>query len=217
MNQDMENNNSGNNKTVAIAIASILLLSIVIAGLIVWQKTGIKKSETSSQTSSNNTQKSEENVSAGGNDAQNSQSQEAESAEKISTLSFTGAEKMESNEKFKVNAMIDPKGKSITAAEIHIKFNPKSVTLENIEASEAFSQELMEAKIDNDNGTASIILGVPLDKPGVKEISTIASFNFKSLTSGENTEISFTNNTRAAAEGQKTDVLASIFPITVSM
>lgn len=184
----------------------LVIVSVILAGLL-WQKKQNTQAKRAIQT----------NLQVEADSAENSKKNEAEPVN-ASSLGFNNQlQPVKTDETFSLNSTIDPKGKKITAAELHITFDPKALKLESIVPSDTFSLELYKAKIDNEKGTASISLGVPVERPAVSEISTIATFNFKSLSSSGNTEVKFSDQTKIAAEGQSTNALASSSPATVTM
>jgi len=130
-------------------------------------------------------------------------------SDEVSSLGFDKKEQTVSvNDKFTLGATIDPKGKKLSAAELHVVFDPKVLKLESIDPSDVFSLVLAKAQIDNEKGTASIILGVPLGQKAVAGASTIALFNFQAITSG-NGEVDFNDKSVAAAEGAAGNVISA--------
>ncbi len=80
-------------------------------------------------------------------------------------------------ESFTVALKIDPVGKKVTAQELYLSFNQNLVTLNRIATSTSFSVALMPAKIDNQSGQASIVVGVFPTSP-VSETADVLYLNF---------------------------------------
>jgi len=209
MNQGGENTKI--NKNVAIAVLGfVLVLSVVIVGVMLWQK---KQQTVQSQA---NFKVEDNNI--GGNSIDLNNKNEEKGIINVSTLAFDSQKQIaKTDEKFSLKAIIDPKGKKISSAELHVVFDPKALELESVTPSDLFSEVLLKANIDNEKGTASIALGVPLNKPSTSEVSTIAIFNFKPLSSSGNTEVKFSDQTKIAAEGQSVNALASSSQATITM
>jgi hypothetical protein len=127
----------------------------------------------------------------------------------------TQQESLATGAKFALKAMVDPKGKKINASGLHIIYDPKMLKLDSINPSDGFSQVLANSQIDNEKGTASIELGVPLGKPAMEGIATIATFNFETLSTKGQTTVSFTDKSGAATEGEPGNAIASLVPVTI--
>jgi len=131
------------------------------------------------------------------------------SSDTVSTLTFDNKEQtFASNEKFTLKAMLDTRGKKISAAELHIVFDPKILKLESIDSSDIFSLVLSGAKIDNEKGAASIVVGVPLGKKAAEDVVSVAIFNFQTISAGHS-EVNFSDKSVAAAEGSAGNVINS--------
>ena len=130
-------------------------------------------------------------------------------ADEVASLQFANEnESINTNDKFALNATLDAKGKKISAVELHIVFNAKMLKLENIGPSKDFPLVLFEPKIDNDNGTASIVIGVPPGQNAMTGSVSVAILNFQAISAGES-EVSFSQDSVAAAEGATGNVIAS--------
>lgn len=135
---------------------------------------------------------------------------------KVSSIVFDNQQQTLAKEtKFSLKATIDPKGKKVSAAQLDITFDPKILKLESIAPSDDFSLVLANSKIDNKNGTASIALGIPLGKPSLDSVSTIATFNFQTLSATGQAKINFTDKTGAAADGEKGNIVSSLELATI--
>ncbi len=120
-------------------------------------------------------------------------------------------------EAFALRTMVDPKGKKVSAAELHVTFDPKKLSLDAVKPSGEFSLELMGANIDNKAGTASIIVGVPLGKPAVTAKTDVAEFQFRALSATGRTEVGFSEKSMGAAEGISTNVVGFRVPTVVNI
>jgi len=135
---------------------------------------------------------------------------------KVSSLMFDSAQQsLATGTKFSLKAMIDPKGKKISASELDITFDPKVLKLESIDPTDEFSLVLAKAEINNEKGMATIALGVPLGKPSFDSVTPIATLNFQTLSITGQTKVSFTDKSGAAADGATGNVVSSLVPATI--
>lgn len=123
-----------------------------------------------------------------------------------SILSFTPASKtVGNNQDFTLDAMIDPRTNQISAVELHIAFDSTKFRLDSMNtAGSPFTVTLQGASIDNVNGTASLIVGIPASSPPVPvtTMSKLATLSFHSLAAASSSPISFTTASVAAALGE---------------
>lgn len=215
-----EKNVKINKNIVIIVVSFILVLGVVILGTMIWQKKQSIQIKQNAQLQNN--LKTENNTIGGNNSTGVEKNNEEQELAKVSTLAFDNQQMLvKNNEKLSLKAIVDPKGKKISAAELHIVFDSKTLKLENITPSNVFSTVLSKANIDNGKGTASIMLGVPLGNPNPdSEPVVIAIFDFQVISGSiENTQISFTDQTAvAAADGKGAiNILASKTPAMITI
>jgi hypothetical protein len=130
------------------------------------------------------------------------------SLDEVAVLNFESKQKsVVKNAKFSLPAMIDAKGKKISATELHIIFDPKILKLESIEPSKGFSLVLSGANIDSVSGKASVVVGVSPGGEAAEGNSLIANLNFQALSAG-NSEVSFSQDSVASAKGSAGNVIA---------
>lgn len=135
---------------------------------------------------------------------------------KVASLMFDNQQQtVAAGSTFSLKALVDPKGKKANASKLEITFDPKMLKLESIEPSDGFSLVLANAAIDNNQGTASISLGVPLGKPAFDSVSPIATFNFQTLSTTGQTKVSFTDKAGVAAENETGNIVSSLVPATI--
>jgi hypothetical protein len=189
---------------VIIGIVGILIISVILIGkLIIQVQPGLKIAP--------QTKKQDQDARA----AEQAAALKPLSASRTSTLQFDSqTQTVSAGATFSLKAQIDPKGKKISASELHINFDPKVLKLESISPSDDFSLVLANSKIDNEKGIASIALGIPLGKPAMEAISTIAGLNFQALSKGE-TKVIFTDESGAAADGESSNVVSLLVPVTI--
>ncbi|MBI3384569.1 hypothetical protein HY030_00020 [Candidatus Gottesmanbacteria bacterium] len=116
-----------------------------------------------------------------------------------------------------VNIMINPAGNSVTAAEIHLSFDPTKINIKNIVPSSLFPNILTIPVIDNQLGKANFTVGVPAASSGssaVSEIASIASVYFTYTKAGSST-INFTSDTQAAGLNETGNVITTLTPLSI--
>jgi large repetitive protein len=124
------------------------------------------------------------------------------------------------NQDFTLDAMIDPRTNQVSAVELHITFDQTRFQLSNISTiGSPFTATLQAASINNTNGTASIVVGVPTANPPVPVTATakIATFTFHSISGVSNSSIIFTATSQAAAFGETADVITQRDPAIVTV
>jgi hypothetical protein len=124
------------------------------------------------------------------------------------------------NSNFTLNAMINPGTNKITAVELRISFDKNKLKLNSVDiANSPFQSVLQSAKIDNENGSASIVLGVPPSDPAnpVTSISKVAGFNFQALSAVESTIVSITSGSLASALGESGNVITKTIPSNIKI
>lgn len=197
-------------KSVVIAI-TVVVITIIIIGIVVIGKISRQNNP---MPHSNKAQTKTDGQAQKAVDANVKKQEEV----KVSSLMFDiKQQNLAVETKFSLKAMIDPKGMKISASQLNITFDPKMLKLDNIEPAEGFSLVLENSKIDNEKGTASITLGVPLEKPSVGSISQIATFDFQTLSTVGQTKVTFTDESGAAADGASNNVISSLEPATINV
>lgn len=138
-----------------------------------------------------------------------------------STIYFNPADtSVNLNQDFNLEAKINPASNQITAVVVDMTFDHTKFSLTSITPSSSFSSVLQPAAIDNNAGTGSITLGVPLHNPPtpVTSDSVVATFVFHSLTSPvSSAPFTFTSQSMAAALNETSDVIVTRTPATVTI
>lgn len=207
-------NNSKKWSPIIIGAAVILIVGLLVMAVLVWrlqsQVEMRKKAQLQILQQSRETQVASSSPASEKNDSQG--------IVEVSSLSFEPqAETVAVNDSFALSVIADPKGKKISATELHVSFDPKVLKIESITPSDVFSLVLSDKQIDNEKGTASIVLAVPLQKPSVDVVSQVAIFNFKALSSASRSSVSFSEKSIAAADGETTNVIASRMPAVITV
>lgn len=123
-----------------------------------------------------------------------------------------GTASVEVGDDFSLDAMIDPGVNEVTAVEIHVTFDPAILRLDGVSTADSpFSNTFQAASINNTNGTASLIVGVPATTPVVPVTTEakIATFNFHSLDEGSGSSVVFESTSVASALGEVDDVITA--------
>lgn len=110
---------------------------------------------------------------------------------------------------FTLDAKVDPQGNMVTAVEMHVTFDPSKFQIVSIASPADIWSTLQAAKMDNVNGTASIIVGITPKSPPVPvtQPTTVATFTLKAVGTSGIGQVNFNSNTRAAAEGSNSNVV----------
>lgn len=120
-------------------------------------------------------------------------------------------------QRFTLEATVQPGSNRVSGAELRIKFDPKMVKLEGIQASPVFSVELQAAKIDNAAGTASIALGTALTESSVTSKQNVATLSFLTLDSAGASRIEISDTSLVSADSEAQNVLKAIKSAQVSI
>ena len=137
---------------------------------------------------------------------------------KVGILLFDSQQKtVEVNATFSLNAMVDPKGKKISASELDVTFDPTMLKLESVTPSEDFSLVLADAKIDNEKGTVSMAFAVPLGKDAKNITTNIATLNFKTLTKQGQSNVGFAEKSGVAADGESGSIISKTVPAIITV
>jgi hypothetical protein len=205
-----ENENKIKNKNTIIIITFVVLSAVVaiVFSFLIWRNRQIV------QTKQANIDKKDNVLNK--DDLKNNSDEEKEKIDKISTLSFNDQkQEVGVNEKFSLDAVVDPKGNKVAVADLFINFDPKVLKLDSITPSDNFSLIISDSKIDNGKGVASISLAIPMDRSAISESTKIATYNFQSVSSSGNTEVKFVEPTLIGIEGQNSNGLASTTPAVI--
>jgi hypothetical protein len=138
-----------------------------------------------------------------------------------SVLYFTPeSQSVKVNSNPQLTAMINPNSNQVTAVELHISFDQTKLRLDGISTvGSAFSVILQTAQIDNENGKASIIMGVSASSPiqPVANVSKVADFNFQALSTSVNTAVLITSNSLVASVGEAGNTLLERKPANIKI
>jgi hypothetical protein len=178
--------------------AKILIAAIVLVGIVIFLQNRFSQFKSTSHSRSGPLKLAQSGVTA-----------QIKSPDEVSLLNFENKEEtLKINDKIALHAIIDPKGKSVTASELHVVFNPKILKLESIDPSDVFTLVLSGSQIDNEKGEGSIVVGVPPGQKSVDKSSAIATFNFQAIATG-NSEVNFSDKSVAAAEDASGNVIGT--------
>lgn len=120
-------------------------------------------------------------------------------------------------QQFTLDARINPATNAVSAVELRVTFDRTKVRLDSIVPSAVFPLEIFPASINNTDGTASIVLGVPFADPSVIATSSVALFSFTSLSAGVGSSVAFTIASIAVADGEAGNVIVTRMPATVTV
>ncbi len=122
------------------------------------------------------------------------------------------ARSISTGQNFTLDARINPGSNEVTAVDLQVTFDQSRLRLDSISTADSpFSVTLQAASINNNNGTASIVVGVPTANPPapVTADSKIATFTFTGIGAAANSQTAFASGSVAAAIGESGDVLTS--------
>lgn len=105
---------------------------------------------------------------------------------------------------FALVARIDPGSNTsvgINAVQLDVTFDPTKLQLSDIQKSDAFGTIFKVASINNNAGTASIVLITP-SQPDITSTSDVATFNFHAQAAGSSA-VSFAASSDAAVNDDK--------------
>lgn len=135
-------------------------------------------------------------------------------------LSFSPSQKsVQEGEVFTLPVVIDTAQNTVSAAELHIKFDANLVHAQSIQKGSFLPVELAAGSVDNALGRASIILGVSPGETekGKKGQGTLAVLAMRAVSSGT-ASITFLPDTKVAGIGEgSTNVLISSSPASVTI
>lgn len=117
-----------------------------------------------------------------------------------------------------VSAMIDPGSNAVNSVSLIIQYDPLKLSLASATCSDIFSTELLAIEIPSpENGTARIDCAVPPQDNSITISSEVATFNFVASDSAEGSQISFSEDSSAAADGEETDVVNTLTSTLVNI
>jgi len=128
-----------------------------------------------------------------------------------SIVYFSPASKeIQSGQDLEIEARINPASNEISAVEIHLQFDPSKLHLKQMSHFAEAWNVIAGKTINNENGTANIILGVPIADPptGVKNDAQMLHLVFETVGNSGESIISFSEGTEAAAFGETTNVIS---------
>lgn len=111
---------------------------------------------------------------------------------------------------FSLDATVQPGNNRVSGVELRVKYDPKKMKLENIQASKSFNLELQSAKINNTDGTASIALGTQLTESSVDSKQTVATLFFTVLGSTGSARVEIAPESLVSADRESQNVLKAV-------
>lgn len=114
---------------------------------------------------------------------------------------------------FNLSVAIDTGVNTVTAAEVHVTYDPQIVQAQSVSPGGFLPVVLLPASTDNTTGKVSITVGSQPTDPK-QGTGTLATITFKALSAG-NANITFSAQTKAAGVGEQGDVLIGKSPATV--
>lgn len=122
------------------------------------------------------------------------------------------------NETFSLDVRIDTGNNRVSAAEIHLSFNPNKLRGEEFVKGEFLPVLLVNGDINNTTGHASIIVGSDPTNPkqGTGRVAKI-TFTALATTGNSPTTVTFTDQTRVAAVGETGNVIVNTSPASVTV
>lgn len=135
------------------------------------------------------------------------------------TLSFSPASLTKGlGETFTLNVIINTGENAVSAAEIHVSFDPDKLSCQNIIKGDFLPNVLLEGTINQGQGRASITLGSQPANPK-KGSGNVAILTFKTLalTGASPAIVEFTSETQAAAVGERGTVLVDASSASISI
>jgi hypothetical protein len=125
------------------------------------------------------------------------------------------------NGTFSLDAMINPGTNQVSIVELHIVFDRTKVRLDSMTPNTStsvgdFSGVMQAVQIDNNTGTASVILDTGSGTNYVTTVKKIATLSFTAIASGA-TSITMAGTQAAAKNEGSTNVIATLTPATVTV
>jgi hypothetical protein len=125
------------------------------------------------------------------------------------------------NKNFTTKVKINPSGSKITGIELHLTFDKTKINIDSISASQQFSNVLIQPVINNTNGTASIVVAIPISDGVIPLPVDVASdviiINAKSLAVPGTTQIKVDPTSLVAAVGSTTNIAGSFGMLNVTI
>jgi len=118
---------------------------------------------------------------------------------------------------FTVDAMLDPKGLNVTAAQLNFAYPSTTLKLVRIEKGDMMEAILRDPEINNTNGTATISLGSdPNVVPTTKGV--VAKLTFQALQlQAQPVQVLYSSTTKVTAMGKEESVLGTTTPYSVTV
>jgi len=104
----------------------------------------------------------------------------AESTQNQGAILFL--EKINNENGIAINVMVNPNNKSINAVGVYIDFPANMVNVSEINLDNSFCSLIIDDSIDNINGTANILCGLP--SPGINQEALVGQIIFKKIETG---------------------------------
>ncbi|MBI3576601.1 hypothetical protein HY086_01005 [Candidatus Gottesmanbacteria bacterium] len=131
-----------------------------------------------------------------------------------STLSFEPADLSTGlGQTVSIAVNVVPSTNIVTAAELHLQFDPALLELVSISPASVFSV-LTASVIDNSAGQASITVGAPPLSP-VQAPTSVATVAFRTKSSLGSAGVSLTADTKVAALNEERNAVSSLLPATI--
>ena len=122
------------------------------------------------------------------------------------------------NSEFSVKIKINPRSEKITGIELNLSFDKDKISLQGLDTSSTFPYVLQQASIDNNNGTASITIGVAvppaIPASGISDIVTLRGRSKDILGQGI---LKVEQTSKAAASGKEVNVIESYGSMMVNV
>lgn len=129
---------------------------------------------------------------------------------KGATISLTELpERYVSNERFSIVVYLEPNGLDVSAAEIHLSYDPAYFQVDSVTSDSMMPNVLEGPGIDNETGTVSFTVGVIPNSP-MRESGGVAHLAMRTKNRGGVGQISFASGTRATAVGTVGNVLTTL-------
>jgi len=139
-------------------------------------------------------------------------------ANPVSVYFETESVNVNKNSDFSVKIKIDPQSEKITGIELNLGFDKNKISLQGLDKSSAFPYVLQQASINNNNGTATIVVGVavPPANPasGISDVIILRGKSKEVLGQGI---LRVEQTSKAAASGQSVNVIKSYGSMTVNV
>ena len=138
------------------------------------------------------------------------QPSKSSAANPVSVYFETESVSVGKNSEFSVKIKINPQSEKITGIELNLSFGKDKINLQGLDKSSTFPFVLQQASINNNNGTASITVGVAVP-PAIPAsgISDVVTFRGKSKDVLGQGILKVEQTSKAAASGKEVNVIES--------